>query len=152
MSRMSERPSPTTVIGSDRVEVSVPLRTEFLSTVRTVAAALGADAGFSIDEIDDLRLAISEVVSSFVEADQQGDRDSDDRIDVAFGIDSDTLTVEITTRRGKIPVDLDDLAAGILGSVVDRCDISTHTVHLAKRADEAADAEAVSDTSSAMDA
>lgn len=142
MSRMSD--NPITTITPARVEVSVPFRTEYLSTLRTVAAALGADVGFSIDEIDDLRLAISEVVSSFVEAAGDGDPQADDRIDVAFGIDGASLAVGITTRRGEIGVELDDLAAGILDSVVDQCAISTHSVHLVKRGVEADGADAAS--------
>jgi hypothetical protein len=63
---MLEPSSAPTSDGLGLVEVSVPLRTGFIATLRTVAASLGADAGFSIDEIDDLRLAISEIVSSLV--------------------------------------------------------------------------------------
>lgn len=141
MSQMSESSTPEGGVGRDTVEVSVPVRTEYLSTLRTVAAALGADAGFSIDEIDDLRLAISEVVSSFVEIGQRVTPHPDDRIDVVFGTDGDTLAVEITTRRGDFPIELDDLATGILASVVDRCDISPHSVRVVKVADEAVRAE-----------
>ena len=56
--------SPLAVDGST-VRLQVPSRDEFASTVRVVVASIGADAGFSVDDIDDLRLAVSEVFSSF---------------------------------------------------------------------------------------
>ena len=47
----------------------MPFRTEFAATLRTVVAAVGSDAGFSVDELDDVRLALSEVFSVLVDAD-----------------------------------------------------------------------------------
>ncbi len=120
--------------GSDRVEVSVPLRTEFFATLRTVAASLGADAGFSIDEIDDLRLAISEVVSSLVD----GLDSRDDRINASFELDGAGVTVTITTDEHAVGIELDDLASSILDSVVDGYDVDGTQVTLVKLASEAA--------------
>ena len=59
---------PTTV-PADTVEITVPTRVEFATTLRVLVASLGADADFSIDEIDDLRLAVDEVFTSLAEAD-----------------------------------------------------------------------------------
>jgi serine/threonine-protein kinase RsbW len=116
------------------VEISVPLRTDFIATLRTVAASTGADAGFSIDEIDDLRLAISEVVSSLADADTA----SDDRVDVSFRIGASEIAVTITTRRGETAIELDDLASSILHSVVDELVVDGPAVTLVKQASEAA--------------
>ena len=112
----------------------MPLRTEFVATLRTMAASLGADAGFSIDEIDDLRLAISEVVSSLVDDESS----SDDRIEAAFELHGEGVTVTITTDRDGASIELDDLATTILDSVVDRYDIDGANVTLVKLASEAA--------------
>ncbi len=111
----------------------MPLRTEFFATLRTVAASLGADAGFSIDEIDDLRLAISEVVSSL--ADREGA--PDDRIEASFELDGAGVTVTITTDKRDVGIELDDLASSILDSVVDRYDVDGTGVTLMKLASEA---------------
>jgi len=131
---MSDQPSAHASVGSHRIEVSVPLRTEFVATLRTMAASLGADAGFSIDEIDDLRLAISEVVSSLVDDESS----SDDRIEAAFELHGEGVTVTITTDRDGASIELDDLATTILDSVVDRYDIDGANVTLVKLASEAA--------------
>ncbi len=116
------------------VEVTVPLRTDFIATLRTVAASLGADAGFSIDEIDDLRLAISEIVSSLIDSTTS----SDDRIVASFELRTAGVAVAITTQRGAIDIQLDDLAASILGSVVDEYVVTGPRVNLVKLASEAA--------------
>jgi serine/threonine-protein kinase RsbW len=131
---MSEPASARTPEASDRVEVSVPLRTDFIATLRTVAASLGADSGFSIDEIDDLRLAISEIVSSLIDSTTS----TDDRIVASFEVGSAGVAVAITTERGEIAVELDDLAASILESVVDEYVVTGPRVNLLKLASEAA--------------
>jgi hypothetical protein len=125
------------------VEISVPLRTEYFATLRTLAASLGADAGFSIDEIDDLRLAISEVVSSLGDDPDRDDSaagSGEDRIDATFEIAGDQIGVSIATRQGTGDLVLDDLATGILNSVVDDFEVSGSTVRLVKRAAEQSEA------------
>ena len=131
---MPEQPSPHASVGSHRVEVSVPLRTEFVATLRTMAASLGADVGFSIDEIDDLRLALSEVVSSLLDIEGS----PDDRITASFDLLGGGVTVTITTDRVGVAIELDDLAVTILDSVVDRYEIDGANVTLVKMASETA--------------
>jgi hypothetical protein len=137
---MTESPSAPVASGSDAgnsdvVDISVPMRTEFIATLRMMAASIAADAGFSIDEIDDLRLAISEVVSSLT--DLQPAAAGDDRIDVSFVVAPSRVSVTITTRHGDVAIELDDLASSILRSVVDVVVIDGATVTLGKRASEA---------------
>jgi len=141
---MSEHATPSAIPGGDRIEISVPLRTDYLATLRTMAAALGADAGFSIDEIDDMRLAISEVVSSLVDAaESDGAVDAHaERLDAIFEVANAGIIVSISARDGVTDVELDELASGILGSVVDRHDIVGGTVTLVKRPAEAAESRA----------
>ena len=64
----STSPVAPSTDGSAHVDVTVPLRPEYASIVRLVTASLGADAGFTVDDIDDLRLAMSEVFSALVDA------------------------------------------------------------------------------------
>jgi len=113
------------------VEIEVPLQTERAVTVRMVAASLAADAGFSVDEIDDLRLAISEVFSVLVEASPDG------RARVTFGVAGDEVTATIARVGGAEPIEIDDLGATILRAVVDEFTVEGSTVRLVKVADEA---------------
>jgi serine/threonine-protein kinase RsbW len=131
MSASSRVPSSD---ASNRVEVSVPLRTEFFATLRTVAASLGADIGFSVDEIDDLRLAISEVVTSLADGDHEPHR----RVDASFELGDARLVVTLRTPGLESQLELDDLASSILASVVDEYDIAGTGITLVKSAAETA--------------
>ncbi len=122
------------------IRLQVPLRDEFASTVRVVVASIGADAGFSVDDIDDLRLAVSEVFSSF---DISADLDAA-VVDLAARstIESDRTGVEIqlATSSDGVPtgaVDLDELATTIIRAAVDEFRIDAGVVTLVKRADRA---------------
>lgn len=114
------------------IEIEIPLRTERASTLRVVAASLGADAGFSVDEIDDFRLAISEVFSVLVDASPGG------RARIAFALKGREVRVTIREVDAETPIELDDLASGILRSVLDEFTIVNNAAHLMKRALETA--------------
>jgi anti-sigma regulatory factor (Ser/Thr protein kinase) len=111
--------------------MSVPLRAEYASTIRTVAAALGADAGFSIDELDDVRLALSEVFSALTDGADGG------RAHVSFVVADGSAHIEIRSDDASRSIDLDELALGILRSVTDRFEIAGGVIVLVKHATEA---------------
>ena len=114
----------------DHFDVIVPLRTRYASTVRMIAASLGAEAGFTVDEIDDLRLALDEVFSLLAE------RHVGDRVRTRFRLDGHQLVAALTLESGQVDVEPDELAANILCSVVDGFEFTTDGVTLTKRASE----------------
>jgi anti-sigma regulatory factor (Ser/Thr protein kinase) len=136
---MSPTPVVPTTDRSSHVDVTVPLRSEFASIVRLIAASLGADAGFSVDDIDDLRLAMSEVFSSIVE----GSAATDDaaRVEITFDTAGPGLVVTLARSRGNTAtvVDgmddfkLDELATSIIGVAVDEFAVRDGAVRLVKR-------------------
>ncbi len=126
---MSIEPDPISG-DDDHFEVVVPLRTKYASTVRMIAASLGAEAGFTVDEIDDLRLALDEVFSLLAE------RHVGDRVRTRFRLDGHQLVAGLTLESGPVDVQPDELAANILRSVVDRYEFTTDGVTLTKRASE----------------
>jgi serine/threonine-protein kinase RsbW len=123
-------PNDTTLTDADHFEVIVPLRTRYASTLRIIAASLGAEAGFSVDEIDDLRLALDEVFSMLAEHHEGG------RVRTTFRVDGPQLTAQLTLESGPIGARPDDLAANILRSVVDRYEFADDSVTLTKVASE----------------
>jgi serine/threonine-protein kinase RsbW len=52
-------PATTTVVG-DIIELTVPALTGYLGVVRTATAGLAARLSFTLDEIEDLRIAVDE--------------------------------------------------------------------------------------------
>jgi serine/threonine-protein kinase RsbW len=114
----------------DHFDVIVPLRTRYASTVRMIAASLGAEAGFTVDEIDDLRLALDEVFSLLAE------RHVGARVRTRFRLDGHQLVAVLTLESGQVDVEPDELAANILRSVVDGFEFTASGVTLTKRASE----------------
>lgn len=66
------------------VRVTTPASSEFVHVLRTVAAGLAARAGFSVDEIEDLRLAVDEAAARLL-AERPGSRTLLLEADVAGG-------------------------------------------------------------------
>lgn len=108
----------------DVVELDLPLHHRHASTVRVVAASLAADLGFSIDEIEDLRLGVDEAVS--VVADVEAGTDA--RLHLRFESVDDTITVHVARLGVEAlirPDEVDELAVRILHAVVDRFEVRT---------------------------
>jgi hypothetical protein len=125
---MADTEPDRTVDDDDHFDVIVPLRTRYASTLRMIAGSLGADAGFTVDEIDDVRLALDEVFSMLAERHVGG------RVRTRFRVETDQLSAELSLESGEIDVEPDDLATNILRSVVDRFEFSESGVTLTKRA------------------
>ncbi len=98
-----------------RVRLSLPASPRYLAAARLVATSLGAESGLSVDDLDDLRLGLNELVSLLVEASTD-----DGRVDLEFDVADGTITV-----RGALggdpaaPVDPDELTRRIVAAVVD---------------------------------
>ena len=94
-------------VGLATIELVFPAHTRHSSAVRTVAAALCADAGFTVDEIDDVKLGISEVVSSLATD------ASVTRIRIVFEVEPKLVNVVICDPDHAKRVQFDELAATI---------------------------------------
>jgi serine/threonine-protein kinase RsbW len=117
---------------ADNVELEIPLTTRFASTVRAVAAAVSADLGFSVDEIDDLRLAVNEAVSLLADVDDA----VAGRLRVEFESEDGVVIVRCVRIGvgGQLSVDdVDVLARRILDAVVDEYSVDDGTFTVVKR-------------------
>lgn len=110
------------------IELRVPARLDAASTVRLVAASLAADAGFTVDDVEDVRLAINEVFTCAV----VGNSSRSGTVVVRFDIGPSDLVVELSVADGVAPIELDDLAGSILRSAVDDVRIEDRLVALTK--------------------
>lgn len=127
---MASKLDPGTV-DDDHFELIVPLRTRYAATLRMIAASLGAEAGFTVDEIDDVRLALDEVFSILAE------RHVGERVRTSFRLDGNQLIATLALESGPVDAAPDELAANILRSVVDNYEFTAEGVTLTKRASEA---------------
>jgi serine/threonine-protein kinase RsbW len=97
----------------------VPAAPEYLRMSRIMAAGVASRVGFTLDEVEDLRIAIDEVCFSLV-----GGRGRSGTITLRYLLDNDELAVEGTGRftdgLGNAPV-VSALSQQILAAVVDEC-------------------------------
>ena len=120
---------------ADTVEIVVPLRPQHAATLRLIVASLGSDNGLSVDEIDDLKLAVSEVFTLLTDdADEVGAS----RAHVGYTATPEGITITLSRGLDDEALELDELAATILSSVVDRHVVEATGITLVKHATEAA--------------
>lgn len=77
---------------SDPVVLTFPAETQNVSLARTVAAAMASRADLPIDQLEDLRLAVSEAVALLI-----ADASAGAMLECSFHLDSDALTVVISS-------------------------------------------------------
>lgn len=100
------------------VSVLVPLVAEYVSIVRLTASGIASRLGFDFDAIEDIKVAISEVISKMIEK-----KLSSDRIEIRFDYGDDDLTI-LFILPGCIPADIfgeetDSFAFAIISSLMD---------------------------------
>jgi serine/threonine-protein kinase RsbW len=109
-------------VATGEVRLEVPAAPEFLRISRIMAAGVASRVGFTLDEVEDLRIAIDEVCFSMV-----GARGRTGTIALRYLLDTDELVVE---GKGHFSDDLSNepavsaLSKQILAAVVDECELS----------------------------
>ncbi len=116
------------------IQLSLPLSSRHAATARVVAASLAADAGFTVDEIDDLRLGINEAVALLT--DELPDA-PDARLDLRIASGDGRIEVEIRPIGTSGSVQPDELARRILSAVVDEFEFYDGGCSLSKSSDGA---------------
>jgi serine/threonine-protein kinase RsbW len=118
------------------IRLTVPAEPSSVRLARLVAAGVAADAGLSIDDTEDLRIAVSELVALLIE----GASETAPEIVIAYRGGPGEVEVSgeaMVEAAANGPVD-DDLAFEILAVVVDSHDFEvegdTRRFHLVKRA------------------
>jgi len=119
----------------DDLVIQFPARGGFLSISRLNATAIAAEAGFDVEQLDDLRLAVDEAVTWLVQ-------DFEDAGVVELVIRCDDVRLDFLGRRSQagLPVrELGDLMQAILGATVDEYqtgedDVGRRFISLFKRA------------------
>lgn len=115
----------------DAVDVIVSLDARFASRLRMMSASIGVEAGFSVDEIDDFKLALSEAFSMLV------DQHAGKRVRTSFVVSDAELFARLALESGgNIDIEPDELGLAIMEAVVDSYEIGPSAITLRKRAVE----------------
>lgn len=111
---MSSEPS------SELIELTFPASSRYVRLSRLAAASLATELDFDIDAVDDLRIAVDEVVTLLVDGEHGG------KITLRFLPGEDTLTVQgrcdATAFNGAVP-SVSDLVEAILSATTDHHEI-----------------------------
>ncbi|MEI6405671.1 MAG: anti-sigma regulatory factor [Actinomycetes bacterium] len=100
------------------IQLSVPAHAAFVGLVRTSAAHIGAHVNLSVDQIEDLRLAVDEAFAAVL-------CDSPDVVDIEFQFDNQVITAIITGPRGGHEPDKNGFGWTVLTALVS--DVNMHT-------------------------
>ena len=111
------------------ITTRLPAQTRFLALTRVMAASLAAELGFSIDSIDDLRVAVDEIVSAVIES-----AASTGTIDLHFAVGDGELSVTVASTNGAA-IEIDPLSRQILAAVTDELDVSATSASFVCRRD-----------------
>lgn len=76
----------------EKIKLTIPKKSEYMSTIRLTTSALSNLKGFDVDEIEDLKVIISEVCTFFINNVEQ----NKEPIDIKYEISDNNLTVEVT--------------------------------------------------------
>jgi serine/threonine-protein kinase RsbW len=101
----------------DTVRITIPASPQFLQVVRLVAAGLAARLRFTIDEIEDLKIAVDELVAYLT-----GTQGREGEIEITFHVGDDRLEISGVGRfpsATKVPTELSEFSRMILDTVVD---------------------------------
>ena len=100
------------------VSLSVPARPEYLRLVRLAAADTGARAELSIEEIEDLRIAVDELSYALL-----GDDPLDEILTLRYVASAGLVEIEGACPAPDEPVEVSQLSKSIIGAVVDEHEI-----------------------------
>jgi serine/threonine-protein kinase RsbW len=94
------RDEPATPAAEDRVTIRMPAEGAYLSVLRTATAGLAARLDFTLDEIEDLRIAVDEACGLLL---SQAIPGADLDCDFTLAEDSVTITVSVPSQRAQLP-------------------------------------------------
>ncbi|MCB0996086.1 MAG: hypothetical protein KDB21_13395 [Acidimicrobiales bacterium] len=119
--------------GTDQIHLRLPARPEYGRVARVAAAHLALRKGFSIAEIDDLRLAMDEAAILLL-----GNRSGDATLSIIYEVDPDTVRVDarvVDDEPTELSGDRIERFVTLAGNLVDEWEVHAELgrISLAKR-------------------
>ncbi len=111
------------------VVIEIPAEQRFVVLSRVCAASLAIEAGFDVDDVEELRIGVNELVSLLVES-VEGRAES---LRLEFSVTADEVKVRGCVIGHLGTPEPDDLAAQILSAVVDQYWVAPGEFGLSKK-------------------
>ncbi len=125
-SAVSAKPAARAAAGvADRIEIRVPAAGAYLALLRTAVAGLAARLDFTLDDIEDLRIAVDEASSMLLAQANPGSR-----LSCRFVLGGDTITfsASVRSRHPQLP-SKDGFAWTVLTALAGEVDSSVDADH-----------------------
>jgi anti-sigma regulatory factor (Ser/Thr protein kinase) len=115
---MSPAPEPS-------VRLTIPARSRYLRLARLTAAGIASDLGFSLQGIEDLRVAVDEACAMLIDGCGSRDHELHD-LELHYGIAGDKLLIEGRSRCGAgQPIDMHPVARELLDMTADEHELTS---------------------------
>ncbi|MDF2949134.1 MAG: hypothetical protein K0R07_1161 [Sedimentibacter sp.] len=76
----------------EKIKLTIPKKSEYMSTIRLTTSALSNLKGFNVDDLEDIKVVISEVCTFFINnVDNQSEP-----LDIIYKISDNNISVEVT--------------------------------------------------------
>lgn len=105
------------------VSLTVPRLPEYLRLVRLAAAESGARAELSIEDIEDLRIAVDELTYALIGEDEN-EHTADATITLRYSVAPGRVEIEGTSAASGEPMQVSELSRTIIGAVVDEYELA----------------------------
>ena len=76
----------------EKINLSIPKKSEYMSTIRLTTSALSNLSGFNIDDIEDLKVIVSEVCTFFINNIPSNEKP----LCIEYQVEEDKMTVEVS--------------------------------------------------------
>ncbi|RYG71861.1 anti-sigma B factor RsbW [Lentibacillus lipolyticus] len=93
----------------DFIEMKVPAKAEYVGIVRLSISGIASRIGFTYEDIEDLKVAVSEAITNAV--DHAYHEDDDGEVSVGYGVYEDRLEIMVADHGGSF--DLNEVKGGI---------------------------------------
>lgn len=107
------------------VTITLPATTRHVALARATAASLAAELDFTLDEIDDLRIGVDELVTTLIEAEP-----ASGTITLVFEVGDASFTMTGEVADPARSMEIDDLTARILAATVADFGVDEHSCWL----------------------
>ena len=105
------------------ISLTIPPKTLYLKSMRLLAASLASDMGFDIEEVEDIRVVVSEAINYKM---------SDEDIKINFYIKENLMTAEVIGKDREIEEENLKIKQIILEQLADRVEVVEDKIILTK--------------------
>lgn len=108
----------------DNITITIPPKSIYIKSIRLFTASLASDLGFDIEQVEDLRVVVSEAINYKL---------SDQEIEVVYTVNEKELEIKVIGKDKSLDQRALDMRNLILEELADEVEISEGEIRIIKR-------------------